>query len=233
MNTKIVILQKRIDHNFLNKSHILNALTHPSYLNENSSSELERDSYQRLEFLGDAVLEYLSSAYLFQKFPNYREGELTEIRAALVRTENLAKVANKLGLGECLFISKGEELNGGRDNQNILADCLEALIAALYLDGKLKTAESFFSKFVLPELEEILSKKLYVDNKTELQEHLQARHKQTPVYRQIKVESKNGQQIFTIGVYLGQKCLGVGVGKNKRLAQQAAAKNALGKIKQF
>ncbi|OGK66297.1 ribonuclease III [Candidatus Roizmanbacteria bacterium RIFOXYB2_FULL_41_10] len=227
MKTKIEDLQKKIRHHFHNSELLLSALTHPSFLNEN---KLERDSYQRLEFLGDAVLEFLASDFLFKHFSQIREGRLTEIRAALVRTENLAKVALKLDLGSCLFISKGEELNLGRVNVNILADTLEALIAAIYLDSTLESAKLFFNHFIKPELEEIISQKLYVDAKTKLQEYLQAKYKTTPIYKLLSLNEKDNFDGFKIGVYLNSKLLASGLGKNKRLAEQQAAKNALGKI---
>ena len=227
MNIEIENLQKKIRHHFHNPELLLSALTHPSFLNENKP---QRDSYQRLEFLGDAILEYLASDYIFKQFKEIREGRLTEIRAALVRTENLAKVALKLNLGRCFFISKGEELNNGRTNINILADTLEALIAAIYLDSTLESAKLFFGHFIKPELEEIIEQKLYVDAKTKLQEYLQAKYKTTPTYKSMETETKNEKSHFRIGVYLESKLLASGTGKNKRLAEQQAAKNALGKI---
>ena len=207
------------------------ALTHPSYLNENKE---ERDSYQRLEFLGDAILEFVASEYLFQEFTDIREGRLTEIRAAMVRTENLAFCAQKFALGEYLYISKGEEQNMGRTNENILADVLEALIAALYLDSQeISTVRLFFGKFIREELNNIIENKLYIDSKTQLQELLQAKYKHTPVYKVVTQLQKSQLSEFEMGVFLNDKCLATGKGKNKRLAEQQAAKNALGKTSEF
>jgi len=231
MTKALTELEKLIGYQFKNQDILLMALTHPSYLNENKE---ERDSYQRLEFLGDAILEFVASEYLFREFTDIREGRLTEIRAAMVRTENLAYCAHKFKLGEFLFISKGEEQNKGRSNENILADVLEALIAALYLDsGEIETVEKFFSQFIKEELDSIIKNKLYVDSKTELQELLQAKYKLTPVYKVINQVQNSQQSEFEMGVFLNSKCLATGKGKNKRLAEQQAAKNALGKTSEF
>lgn len=220
--------EKAIKYRFKNKQLAKVALTHPSFLNENKGLE---DSYQRLEFLGDAVLEFVASDYIFKHFKQIREGRLTEIRAALVRTETLARCALKLELGRYLYISKGEELNKGRENINILADVLEAVIAAIYLDSSLKSAGEFFYRFVRPELDDIIAFKLYIDAKTQLQEIIQAKYKVTPEYRLVKQQHQHAGTEFEVGVYLHQSCLATGKGKNKRLAEQEAAKNALGNIK--
>lgn len=220
-------LQNKINYHFNNPILLQTALTHPSYLNEHSQ---EQDSYQRLEFLGDAVLEFLASDYLFKHFSKIREGRLTEIRSALVRTESLAKIANKISLGNYLLLSKGEESNLGRQNENILADAVEALIASIYLDSSLDQAKKFFLKFIRVELEEIIKKKLYLDPKTQLQEFLQAKYKQTPTYELLENVQKSSDDQFYLGVFLQNKCLATGYGKNKRLAEQMAARTALGKL---
>lgn len=218
------LLEKTINYYFRDATLLRTALTHPSYLNEHSQ---EHDSYQRLEFLGDAVLEFLASDYLFKHFAKIREGRLTEIRSALVKTESLARIAKKINLGDYLLLSKGEENNLGRKNQNILADTLEALIASIYLDSSLEQAKQFFLRFIKVELDEIIKQKLYLDPKTQLQELIQAKYKQTPIYKMILKESSDNQ--FCVGVYLQKRCLAKGFGKNKRLAEQMAARIALGK----
>jgi len=231
MTKTLTELENQIGYKFKDQGIILIALTHPSYLNENKE---ERDSYQRLEFLGDAILEFVASLYLFREFTDIREGRLTEIRAALVRTENLAHCALKFNLGDYLFISKGEEQNQGRRNENILADVLEALIAALYLDSQqLKTVETFFDRYIKEELDAIIKNKLYLDSKTELQELIQAKHKLTPVYKVLKETQSAQQNQFEIGVFLKERCLATGIGRNKRAAEQQAAKNALGNKTKF
>ena len=220
-------LEEIIKYKFKNRGLLIIALTHPSYLNENKKLA---DSYQRLEFLGDAILEFVASDYIFKHFKQIREGRLTEIRAAMVRTESLASCASKLNLGDYIYISKGEQQNKGRENINILADVLEAVIAAIYLDSSTAAVFDFFMRFIRPELEDIIAFKLYIDNKTQLQEIIQAKHKTTPEYKLISQNKKDKELPFEIGVYLNKQCLAKGKGKNKRQAEQEAAKNALGKI---
>lgn len=220
-------LEKTIGVKFTNKNLLLTALTHPSYLNENTTT---LDSYQRLEFLGDAILEFVASLSIYQEFTEIREGRLTEIRAALVRTETLAKCARKINLGKYLMLSKGEEANAGRDNENILADALEALIAAIYLDKNMSLVVNFFEKFIKDELDIIVKKELYLDPKTKLQEYIQAKYKLTPVYRLLKQERIGQETKFSVGLYVAEKRIAVGSGKNKKLAEISAAMQALGKL---
>lgn len=221
-------LETIINYNFKDRALLQAALTHPSYLNEHPQGH---ESYQRLEFLGDAVLELLASRHLFSEFPQTREGRLTEIRAALVRTENLAKLAKQINLGDFLLLSKGEEHNLGRQNENILADALEALIGAIYLDSSIEQAQAFFLAIFKAELKNIVKHKLYWDAKTKLQEVIQAKYKQTPIYKSVNLQSQSVPGQFQVGVFLQERCLGIGTGKNKRLAEQLAAQAALGKLK--
>lgn len=224
---KINQLEKVIKVNFKNKRLLTTAITHPSYLNENQSIN---ESYQRLEFLGDAVLELIVSHYLFIRFPNTREGRLTEIRAALVRTENLAKCARKIDLGDYILLSKGERINKGHNNINILADTLESVIGAIYIDKGFNKANYFFQSFIQEELNNILVKKLYIDPKTKLQEIIQNQYKTTPTYK-VLTENKEGTKTeFSIGVYFKKKLMGKGIGKNKKIAEQQAAIDALGNL---
>ncbi len=220
-------LEKIIGLDFKDKTLLLTALTHPSFINENA---IDRDSYQRLEFFGDAILEFIASEYLYRRFHDIREGRLTEIRAALVRTESLAKCARKMELGKFLFLSKGEELNNGRDNQNILADALEAMIGAIYLDQGMDSSTAFFNRYIREELDTIVANKLYIDPKTRLQEIIQGQYKITPEYRLIQETISENSLSFEIGVYFNNKLIGKGKGKNKKLAEQEAAINALGKL---
>jgi ribonuclease-3 len=222
-------LQKLIKIKFHNLKHLRMALTHPSFVNE---VDEELSSYQRLEFFGDAILEFIASEQLYKRFQEIQEGRLTEIRAALVRTENLAKCARKINLGDYLFLSKGEHLNSGRNNENILADDLAALMGAIYLDQGLEVVKAFFNTYILEELEEIVEKKLYLDAKTVLQEKLQASYKITPQYKLIKeVTNKDMETIFVVGVYKESTLIAEGSGRNKKRAEQAAAVNALSKLK--
>jgi ribonuclease-3 len=218
-------LEEKLGVHFKNADLLLSALTHPSYLNENP---VKRESYQRLEFLGDAVLEFVTSEYIYYNFTDIREGELTEIRAALVRTETLAECAVSLGLSEHIYLSKGEELNLGRKNKNILADCFEAFLGALYLDQGLKPAEKIFKEYVAQKLDHIIKNSLHVDPKSRFQELTQSRYKITPVYKLLEEQTVDNETIFTMGLYVGPKLVAKGSGKNKKLAEHQAAVNALG-----
>jgi ribonuclease III len=224
---RIKSLESKINIIFKDKDLLLTALTHPSFINEN---DIDRDSYQRLEFFGDAVLEFLASRHLYESFKNIREGRLTEIRAALVRTETLSICAKKIRLGEYLFLSKGEESNNGRNNPNILADTLESLLGAIYFDQGIRAAEAFFNNFIQDELETIIEKKLYIDTKTRYQEIIQSKYKITPEYKVINEHTSNNETTFTVAVFIKSKKIAIGKGKNKKIAEQAAATNALGKI---
>ncbi len=225
--TNISDLEKTIQIKFTNKKLLFSALAHPSYLNEN---EAGFDSYQRLEFLGDAILGLVASLTIYQEFSKIREGRLTEIRAALVKTQTLAKCARKINLGQYLLLSKGEEANRGRENENILADALEALIAAIYLDKNLDAVFAFFKKFIKEELTAIMKKELYIDPKTKFQEYIQAKYKITPVYKILQQKRVGQETLFVVGLYVGEKRVAVGSGKNKKLAELSAVNQAVGKL---
>lgn len=229
MNT-LQSLEKRIKLIFKNKKLLTSALTHTSFLNENAVSH---ESYERLEFLGDAVLEFIVSKHIYEHFTDIQEGRLTEIRAALVRTETLARCAQKLHLGEFVLLSKGEEANGGRTNINILADTLEALMAAIYLEKGITASQVFFRTFIQDELDEILDKKLYIDPKSQFQEHIQNKYKVTPTYKLLAEEITKTDTKFTMGLYIQDKLITTGVGRNKKIAEHNAAVNALGKINEL
>ncbi|MEK9179090.1 MAG: ribonuclease III [Patescibacteria group bacterium] len=224
------LLEKKIKVSFKNKKLLSSALTHTSFLNENS---VEYESYERLEFLGDAVLEFIVSKHIYEHFTDIQEGRLTEIRAALVRTETLAKCAQKLHLGEYLFLSRGEEANGGRTNINILADTLEALLAAIYLEKGITASQAFFHVFIQGELDEILEKRLYIDPKSQFQEHIQNKYKVTPTYKMLTEEITKTDTKFTMGLYILDRLVTTGVGKNKKIAEHNAAVNALGKLNEL
>lgn len=221
-------LEKVIGFAFSKQALLKSALTHTSYLNEN---EIEHESYERLEFLGDAILEFIVSKHIYQNFTDIQEGRLTEIRAALVRTESLAKCAQKMDLGSCVLLSKGEEANNGRLNINILADTFEALIAAIYLEKGLMAVQSFFHRFIQGELEDIIAKKLYVDPKSQFQEFIQNKYKITPTYKLLNEEITKLETKFTMGLFIQDKLVATGDGKNKKLAEHSAAVNALLKMK--
>ncbi len=210
---------------FNNQSLLTNALTHRSALNENLSSAPE--SNERLEYLGDAVLELAATQFLFHKYPDHPEGDLTAFRSALVRTTTLAEVATELGLGDMLFMSKGEEAGGGRKNEGLLANTFEAVTGALYLDQGFAVVDQFLQENLFYKMDEIYQKKLYKDAKSLLQETVQAQGKATPEYQVVKEEGPDHDKIFTVEVVVDDQVVASGSGKSKQLAQQAAARQAL------
>lgn len=222
MNLNIVEFKEKLRINVHNDTLFIQALTHPSFVNETEDSTI---SYQRLEFLGDSVLSLLASEYIFLTYTTIDEGLLTDIRAALVRTETLAKIALSLDIGGYIQLSKGEIANEGYKNEKILADVLEAIIAAIYLDMGYEDAKKFFLTHIALELEHIMEKKLYVDPKTTYQEYAQATFRKTPRYLLLKFDDI--QKNFTMGLYIGSKLITQGTGKSKKSAQQEAAKKAL------
>lgn len=220
-------LEKQLGFTFKDQALIESALTHESYLNEHDTPI---DSYERLEFFGDAILEFVASECIFSQYTDVREGRLTEIRAALVRTETLSRCAQKLSLGMYIRLSKGEEVNSGRTNENILADTLEALIAVIYFDQGLEAVKLFFNQFLKDELEAIVKNELYIDPKSKFQEFVQNKYKLTPVYKLLSDKAVGSDTIFTMGLFIGDKLITTGEGKNKRIAERVAAVNALGKL---
>jgi len=216
-------LQKKIGTDFKDEQLLVNAFIHRSYLNESSEY---KEHNERLEFLGDAVLELVTTEYLYSNYPN-PEGELTAWRSSLVKTETISDVSKSLGFEDYLFLSKGESKSKGRARQLILANCFEAVIGAIYMDKGYDAAKKFITKNLLKLLPEILDKKLYVDAKSELQELAQRKESITPRYDVISETGPDHQRIFKIGVFLNEKKIGEGEGSSKQLAQQEAAQNAL------
>lgn len=210
---------------FKNPALLVTALTHRSALNEQISSSPE--SNERLEFLGDAVLELATTEFLYNQFPAEPEGKLTAYRSALVKTTTLAEVASELGLGEKLYLSKGEEATGGRANGSLLADTMEAVLGALYLDQGFKAVASFLEETLFPKFASIQSQHLYKDAKSSLQEYLQARGQDAPVYTVLSEVGPDHDKEFKVEVAAQGKTLGEGTGKSKQQAQQAAATQAL------
>lgn len=205
------------------------AFTHRSYLNENADI---KEHNERLEFLGDAVLELATSEFLYKKFPLIPEGELTAYRAALVKTTSLANVATKLGFGTQLKLSKGEEMSGGRQNSSLLADTFEAVVGAIYLDQGFGPAVTFLATHLFPEIDRIIDQKLFKDFKSSLQEYVQAHGSSSPEYKVIDETGPDHSKIFTIEVRVDNKQVATGSGKSKQEAQQQAAKCALEKLGQ-
>lgn len=220
-------LAQFISYTFKKENLLTLALTHRSYLNENKE---HGEHNERLEFLGDAVLELVTTEHLYHQMPETPEGKMTSIRSALVRKENLFEVAEDIQLGEYLLLSKGEDLGGGRNNAYILANTVEALIGAIYLDTGYEAAKTFIHGFVLPKLDKILAERLYRDAKSLLQEIAQEKHKLTPSYTILSEEGPDHDKEFEAGVYVGEDMLGKGLGSSKQAAEIAAARSALKKI---
>jgi len=198
--------------------------THRSYLNE--ASEEVREHNERLEFLGDAVLELVVTEHLYKTYNN-PEGELTNWRSSIVKGEVLAEVASKFHLGDLLYLSKGEDKSGGRTRSLILANTFEALIGAIYLDLGYEKAAEFIDKHLIQLLPEIIEKKLYIDPKSRLQELCQEDLGHTPEYRVMSEEGPDHQKQFVVGVYAAHKLIAQGSGTSKQRAEQAAATEAL------
>jgi len=222
-------LEKNIGVTFTNKDLLTEALTHRSYLNEYPRWPLPHN--ERLEYLGDAVLELLVSEELFEKFPNEPEGQLTVFRAALVNYQILAKVAERIGMQKFILMSRGEKKDTGKAREVILANAMEALIGAIYLDQGFSVMRPFVHKFVMSNLAEVLKNKTYKDAKSELQETVQEKMKLTPTYKMLEETGPAHKRIFTMGVYYGDKLIANGSGASKQEAELEAAKNALKKHK--
>jgi len=219
-------LEKSLLIKFKNKDLLQQAFIHRSYINENPGSKLKHN--ERLEFLGDAVLELSVTRYLFDSYPN-PEGELTCWRAALVNSKMLSEVAARLNFNDYLFLSKGEKHDTGRARQFILANTLEAIMGAIYLDQGYDAVDKFIKDNIIKELPKILEEKLYMDPKSHFQEQSQSKMGITPNYESIKEEGPDHNKSFEVGVYLDKELVAKGKGPSKQAAQEAAAKAGLKK----
>lgn len=228
--TDIFEAEKALDLTFSNKALLQRALTHRSYLNENPDYPLEDN--ERLEFLGDAILDFITGEYLYHRFPEMPEGRLTNLRSALVRTETLAHFATQLNLGDYLFLGRGEEESGGRKRPAILCDAFEAFIGSLYLDSGLDAARRFVCALIDPALQTILALDTDKDAKSRLQEVAQSHYQLTPTYRTVQEEGPDHAKEFTVEAVIGGKVYGRGKGFSKQNAAQAAAQEALRNLEQ-
>ena len=219
---KLEELENKLGYHFHDRRLLEHALCHSSYANERHWDKLMNN--ERLEFLGDAVLELATSEYLYQNYPTMPEGEATRTRASIVCEQTLALCARDLGLGEWLMLGKGEELTGGRDRDSITSDAMEALLGAIYLDGGFANAKEFVHHFILNDIEH---KKLFYDSKTILQEQIQSETEEPIHYELVKEEGPDHNKRFTVNVVLGEKVLGSGSGRTKKAAEQEAAYRAL------
>lgn len=214
-------LELKIGYEFKQKELLKQALTHSSFSNEQRINKLK--NYERLEFLGDAVLELLSSKFFFLNHPEMTEGEMTKLRSSMVCEPALAFCARDLNLGEYILLGKGEEATGGRERDSIISDVMEAVIGALYLDGGLEEAEKFIHKFILSDLE---SKQLFYDSKTILQEQLQKNGSRLH-YELIEESGPDHDKQFRVEAKVDTVVIGTGVGRTKKSAEQKAAYEAL------
>ena len=217
--------QDTIGYHFKNEQLLKQALTHSSYANEKRMKRLSDN--ERLEFLGDAVLEVSSSVFLFQHYPNLPEGELTKLRASIVCEPTLALCAEPIKVGEYIFLGKGEEQTGGRKRNSVVSDALEAVIGAMYLDGGFEVAKDFVNRFIMTDIE---NKHLFCDSKTILQEFVQSRH-QVMCYELVGESGPDHDKSFTVEVHIEGDTVSLGKGRTKKAAEQAAAYNALLKLK--
>lgn len=227
MNNLLSELEKNTGIKFKNKNLIEQAFIHRSFLNEAKGKSLE--SNERLEFLGDSILSFWVSQKIFARFPDFPEGKLTFIKTYLVRTETLALLAQKLSLGEFLKLSKGEEAGGGKSNPNLLANCFEALVGAIFLDQGSEIIFQFLDKQFTPLIEEIKDVNQFRDSKSLFQEKVQALGLPTPVYRQLSSFGPDHQKTFVMGVFVKDVCIGEGASHSKQEAEELAAQQALEK----
>jgi len=221
--------EKKLNLKFKNKDLLIQAFCHRSYLNENPDFYLPHN--ERLEFLGDAVLELIITEYLYQKYPKKSEGELTNWRASLVNAKILSKTAKNLGFDDFLLLSRGEAKELGKARQYILANTIEALIGGFYLDRGYKSCQRFIKKYLIKELSDIIKKGLHKDAKSSFQEEAQEKKGITPTYKVLEEQGPDHAKHFIIGVFLEQELIAKGEGFSKQEAEEAAAKNALKKTR--
>lgn len=215
-------LEKRIGYKFNKLEYLINAMTHSSYANEHRIDKLYNN--ERLEFLGDAVLEIVTSEYLFHTYPKHHEGDLTKMRASIVCEQTLALSAGSIPLGDYLLLGKGEDKTGGRQRASVVSDAMEALIGAIFLDGGLESAKEFIIKFILTDIKD---KQLFYDSKTILQEVVQSDYEGELTYVVVGEEGPDHDKRFIVEARVGEATIGTGTGRTKKAAEQEAAYNAL------
>lgn len=205
------------------------ALTHKSFVNESPIKGIKDN--ERLEFLGDAVLDMVISEYLFERLPEAREGELSKIKSTVVSEPTLAEIARKINIGDFIVMGKGENLSLGRSKNSLLANTLEAVIAAIYLDGGPQEAIRFIHRWFIETIENILTHQVTFDYKTDFQEECQKKYEVLPEYRLIKTTGPDHSKTFEVHLMVKGNVMGIGIGKSKKEAEQKAAKEGLGQIK--
>lgn len=219
---KLEELEEKIGYRFQDRKLLKQAMCHSSYANERHMDRLLNN--ERLEFLGDAVLELITSEFLYQTYPKMPEGEATRTRASIVCEQTLALCARELGLGAFLLLGRGEDLTGGRERDSVTSDAMEALLGAVYLDGGFASAKEFVTNFILNDIEH---KKLFFDSKTILQEEIQGETTESLYYELIREEGPDHNKRFTVHACLGDQVIGAGSGRTKKAAEQEAAYRAL------
>jgi ribonuclease-3 len=217
--------EKKIKVTFKDKNLLKQAFTHRSFINENPGANLSHN--ERLEFLGDAVLELIVTDFLYKKYPQYAEGELTALRSALVNAIIISEIAGDIGMNDYLLLSKGEAKDNGKARQYILANTYEALVGAMYLDAGYEVTNKFIAKTILPKTSEIVNKKLWRDAKSLVQEKAQEFVLVTPAYKVLNQSGPDHDKHFTVGIYFGPNLIAEGKGKSKQEAEQKAAEAAL------
>lgn len=220
------LLEERIGYRFHNLALLKQALTHSSFTNEQKINKAK--NYERLEFLGDAVLELVTSEFLFREHPDVPEGELTKMRASMVCEPSLAFCARDLELGKFMLLGRGEESTGGRNRDSITSDAMEAVIGAVYMDGGMQYARDFIYRFILSDLED---KRLFYDSKTTLQELVQGSSREELHYELVEERGPEHDKVFVVDVYVGREKIGSGSGRTKKAAEQQAAYEALRRMK--
>jgi ribonuclease-3 len=228
MDVELDRLQEALGVRFADESLLRQALVHRSYLNENP--DLALPSNERLEFLGDALLDFIVGEYLYLQHPEMDEGKLTSLRAALIKASALAQLARMVDLGSHVYLSHGEEERGGRSRVGLLSDAFEALVAALYLDRGLEATVQFVTRLVAPEAARIVEGGLDWDYKSRLQEWTQRELGVTPIYRTVLEQGPDHAKEFTIEVVINDQVYGLGMGPSKQAAEQEAAKEALARV---
>lgn len=219
-------IERKIGYTFHDRGFLRQALTHSSYANENRIKRFGNN--ERLEFLGDAVLELVTSDFLYEKYPEKAEGDLTKLRASIVCEQTLSLSTREIELGKYLFLGKGEDLTGGRERKSILSDALEAMIGAIYLDGGFTNAKEFIYRFILTDIED---KQLFYDSKTILQEIVQAGYSEELSYAVVREEGPDHNKKFVVNALIGNDIIAEGTGTTKKAAEQEAAFSAILKIK--
>ena len=221
-------IEWKLGHHFHNPEFLLHALTHSSILHETGEERFQCN--EKMELLGDSVLDLIVVDYLYHRFPKSQEGDLSKLKSAVVRGKSLGRIAKTIDLGNYILMSESEERNGGRERESILEDTFEAVVASIYLDGGQSAAKKFVSRTVFPVIDEVVDSKVDFNYKSQLLEYAQARSWKTPVYRVISERGPNHAKEFIVEVFLCGNSLGRGRGPNKKAAEQQAARIAIAEL---